>query len=231
MRRTLPFILSAALLAACNPTSPVVGGASTGDVRFVNLVVDAPTIDVRALGVDEITALPFGEVSAVVPVNVAATSFETRNTSDGFVIGTDSVNLDPGVAYTYYALGKLTSFKPVLATDGTTFADSGTYKVRFVHGISTRTGPLDLYVTGVNDTITSLTPLISGTTLGTASAYFVADTAFRRVRLTITGLKTVLFDTTFATAIPDSTVLTLVATDQQGGAEPIRLQGVVDRAP
>ena len=100
-----------------------------------------------------------------------------------------------------------------------------------IHGVGAQSlQGLDFYLSRTTDSLVDLVPLAPSVAYGAQSAYLPADTAFRRLRLTLTGQTTVLIDTTFA-AIADSSVITLVASDKQGGGPPIRLQVVVDKAP
>lgn len=231
MRRIVPFLFLAAL-AGCDPTGNVQVGSSRANVRVVNLVVDAPAIDIRALGVNEVTGVAFGTEADSVSISLLAPTLQVLRTSDALVLGTDSVDLHDGIDYTFFALGKITGFKPWLAIDDSTFADSGSFKVRFVHGIGVRSAVgLDLYLSLPSDSLADISPLIPAIQFGTASSYAQADTAFRRLRLTVAGQKVAVFDTTFATVIPDSTVLTFAGSDQQGGGGAVRLQTLIDKVP
>lgn len=231
MRRIVPLVLAAAAATACDPTGNIPSSPPTADVRFINLVEDAPTIDVLTDGLVRLSAVPFGSAGENVSINTADRLLEIRNSADNSSLRVDTIALNP-VSYTYYALGKITGYQRQILADGTVPADSGKIRFRFVHGIVSRsTVSLDLYLSLASDSLTAISPTLSATPYGSASGYVQADTGRRRLRLTVASQKTAIFDTTFATAIPDSTVLTIVGSDQSGGALPIRLQYVVDRAP
>ena len=232
MRRIVPAGLLLVTLFACDPTGNLPPGSATADIRVANLVVDVPSIDVVASGGSHINGTAFGEVSAAQPLSSTITSLEARNSSGGATLGT--VNVDPvtGRTYTFYALGKVAGFQGVLAQDDTGSATDSTYRLRFVHGLGLRVGQgLDVYLTTPAASLTGLTPNIANILFGVASNYAVADTGLRRIRVTVTGLSTIVFDTTFATHLADSTSFTFALTDSLGGGAPATLHLVTDKAP
>ena len=232
MRRIVTAGLLIASLASCDPTGNMPPGANTASVRLANLVVDVPSIDVVASGGARFDGIAFGAVTDAEAINTLTTSLETRNHSGGAVLGTESVSLVPDRAYTFYALGKLGAVQAVLAADDTGVPTDSTYRLRFVHGLGQRVGQgLDVYLTAPATSLTGLAPSISNTSFAAASAYVSADTAFRRVRVTVTGLTTVVFDTTFATPLADSSSFSFVVTDVVGGGAPATLHLVTDRTP
>ena len=232
MRRIVTAGLLIASLASCDPTGNIPPGANTADVRVANLVVDVPSIDVVTSGGTSVNGTPFGVVADAEAINTLTTSLETRDHGDGTVLGTESVDLIPGRTYTFYALGKLGGFEAVLAADDTGPLSGSTYRLRFVHGLGQHLGQgLDVYLTAPGTSLTGLAPSISNTAFGAASAYVSADTAFRRVRVALTGLPTIVFDTTFATPLADSGSFSFVVTDAAGGGLPATLHLVTDRTP
>ena len=232
MRRIVPAGLLLAAMISCDPTGNIPPGSPTADIRVANLVVDVPSIDVVANGGASINATAFGTVSATEALSSTITSLETRNHSGGAVLGTESVDPVTGRTYTFYALGKVAEFAAVLALDDTLRATDSTYRIRFVHGLGLRVGQgLDVYVTAPGTSLTGLTPSMTNTPFGAASNYVSADTGFRRIRVTVTGLTTVVFDTTFATHLADSTSFTFALTDAVGGGAPATLHLITDKAP
>jgi hypothetical protein len=232
MRRIVHAGLLLAALTSCDPTGEIPAGSPTADIRVVNLVVDVPSIDVVASGGSHILGTAFGEVSAVAAIGSSNTSFETRVTGSGAVLGTTNVDLVTGQAFTFYALGKAAGFDAVFAADDIGSATDSTYRIRFVHGLGLRIGEgLDVYLTDPAASLSGLTPTLTNARFAAASAYISADTSLRRIRVTPTGLPTVVFDTTFATHLADSTSFTFVLTDAAGGGEPATMHLVTDKGP
>lgn len=232
MRRIVTAGLLLTAVSACDPTGNIPPGANTANIRVANLVVDVPSIDVVSSGGARLNGVAFGVVADPETFNSTTTAFQTRNHSGGAVLGTEAVDLVTNRTYTFYALGQAAGFQAVLATDDTISATDSTYRIRFVHGLGLRVGQgLDVYVTAPATSLSGLAPSITNTPFGAASSYVAADTAFRRVRVTVTGLTTIVFDTTFATSLADSTSFSFVLTDVVGGGAPATLHLVTDKAP
>lgn len=229
---TSPAVLAALALAACDPTGNTSISTSSVGVRLADFVVDAPALNLTTGGVLIHGNIAFGQLSGYKLVGVDDSVFVVRRTSDAFLVGTDTFHLIEGRKYTYYALGEVTGFKPRLAVDDTIFAVAGATKIRFIHGVGARAlQALDFYVSLTSDSIVDISPLVPALAYGSASPYLSADTGFRRMRITLAGQTTAIFDTTFTTPSTDSAVVTIVATDKQGGGAPVRVQRVVDRTP
>lgn len=224
-------VLAALALGACDPTGNTNISSDAANVRLANFLVDTPAVTLSARGLPLHINTPFGQPTIYKLVSTNEKELTLTRTSDAFAIGADSVNLILGRHYTYYALGIASAFKSKLAIDDTVFATAGNVKVRFLHGVRARlANGIDLYVSLPGDSLDLLTPIVPSLAYGSASPYIIVDTSLTRVRLTLTGQLTTIFDSTF-TASADSTVVTLVATDKTGGGAPVRLQVVVDKAP
>ncbi|MEO6068834.1 MAG: DUF4397 domain-containing protein [Gemmatimonadales bacterium] len=224
-------LIALVALAACDPTGNVNITADAANVRLANFVVDATGLTSTVDGLAIHTNIAFGGVGSYQLISVDDSVIVIRQTSDGFLAATDTVLIVNGRHYTFYALGVLSSLRPRFTTDDTVFATAGNIKVRVIHGVGAQSFQgLDFYLSLTSDSLVDLVPLAPSVAYGAQSAYLPADTAFRRLRLTPTGQTTVLVDTTFA-AFADSSVITLVASDKQGGGPPIRLQVVIDKAP
>ena len=233
MRRTSLLASAAVLLTmACDPTGNVGPSAPSTKFRFTNTVADATGLTVKENGVSIVSGVTFGAVSSSQSISADSSILEIRRNSDDFLLGTDTLVAVSGKKYTMYGLGTVGNFISLILVDDTVFADSGAFKVRFVHGVDDQDGfGLDLYVTAPATDITSITPQVASLQYGAASNYFQNDTSFRRLRVTLAGQTTVLLDTTFSAFFPDSQVVTVVASDKANGGPPPKFTVVVDRAP
>jgi hypothetical protein len=233
MRRTSLLASAAVLLTvACDPTGNVGPSAPATRFRFMNAVVDATALAVREDGVVLASGVSFGNVSGAQSITADSSILQVSRSSDNFLLGLDTLVAVSGRMYTMYGVGTVGNFKSLIVVDDTTFADSGFFKVRFVHGVEDESGfGLDLYVTAPSTDITGITPQIASLSYGAVSSYFANDTAARRLRVTRAGQTTVILDTTFIGAFPDSQVVTVVASEKAGGGPPFRFTAVVDRAP
>ena len=232
MRRIVPCLALLGVVAACDPTGNTSITSESASIRVANLVSDAPSISVSASGSNAGSGVAFGAVSNARLVNIDDNAFVSTRTSDNFVMGTDTVIMTTGRHYTFYVLGTASQHAAKFAQDDTTFGTAGSFKLRFVHGSQTNSvSGLDLYVSGVSDTLANIDPVVPSLAYAAASPYIPTDTAKRRIRVTQVGQTTTLLDTTLTTAFADSTNITLVVSDKSGGGAPMRLGIVVDKAP
>ena len=233
MRRTTLLASAAVLLAtACDPTGIVQPASPSAKFRFVNAVVDATGLVVRKEGVIVASGITFGSVSTSTSLPADSNILVVSRNSDEQLLGSDTLIATNGRKYTMFGLGTVSNFKSVIAPDDTIFADSGKFKVRFVHGINDESGfGLDLYVTPSATDISSVTPQVASLQYGAISNYFQNDTSARRLRVTRAGLTTILLDTTFAATFADSQVVTVVASDKANGGPPPKFTVVIDRLP
>jgi len=233
MRRT-PLLASAAVIltVACDPTGNVGPSSPSTKFRFANAVADATGLAVKENGVSVVSNVTFGSVSSSQSISPESSILEIRRNSDDFLLGTDTLVAASGKKYTMYGLGIVGNFRSLILVDDTVFADSGKFKVRFVHGVDDQDAfGLDLYVTASATDISGVTPQVASLSFGAASNYFQNDTSSRRLRVTRAGQTTVIFDTTFSATFPDSQVVTVVASDKANGGPPPKFTVVIDRAP
>lgn len=232
MRRIVPSLALLGVVAACDPTGNTNITSESARVRVANLVSDAPSVSVSANGNTVGSGVAFGAVSTAQLVRIDDREFISTRASDNFVMGADSVTMTTGRRYTFYVLGTASQHAAKFAQDDTTFGTAGLFKLRFVHGSQTNAlSGLDLYVSGVSDTLANIDPVVPSLAYAAASPYIPTDTAKRRIRVTQVGQTTVLLDTTLTTAIADSTNVTLVVSDKQGGGTPMRLGIIIDKEP
>lgn len=232
-RHHLVALVAALAIGACDPTGNTNISSDAANVRLANFLTDTPLVTLSAGVVPVQSNIAFGAPSIYKLVSTNTQELAVKRSTDATPIGADSVNLILGRHYTYYVLGITTAAKTKFATDDTVFAAAGKVKIRFLHGIKAQsTKGIDLYVSLPGDTsLALLTPIVPSLAYGSASAYVPVDTSLRRVRLTLTGLTSTIFDSTFAAGINDSSVVTIVATDKIGGGAPVRVQVVTDKAP
>lgn len=234
MRRIVPLALALALIgvASCDPTGNTDFSSAAANVRLVNLVTDVPALNLSADGVGIATGILFGVPSSYRSLRVNDSILVFTRQNDAAAVATDTVALVDDRRYTYYAIGAIADFRPRLVIDDTIFAAPGNFKVRIVNALGTHAASdLDFYASLPSDSLADILPTMASLGYGAASPYFATATTFRRFRLTLAGQTTAIFDTTLATAIADSSVVTLVASDKPGGGTPFRFLVLTDKAP
>ena len=233
-RHHLVALAAALALGACDPTGNTTGPGTGADVRLANFLTDGTSLNMTVAGAPVQSNITFGTLGAYQQTDVGVQQMDVTRASDALALGSDSLNLVEGRRYTFYAFGIASDFKSKIVTDDTVLATAGNFKIRLLHGIRAQSANgVDLYVSLPGDTsLALLTPIVPDLAYGGASAYVPVSTTLTRLRLTLAGQTTPLVDTTFASAVPDGTVLTVVASDKLGGIPtPVRVQAVVDQAP
>lgn len=186
---TLPLLLATtAAFTGCSDTP-----TNFGDVRVVHASAMAPNVDVK-FGVDyPASNLAFGNSSPYIaipsgqslPVAIYAAG------SDTTAVLSATSNLVTNSDVTVFALGQLAHLTPVIYTEDPTVdaaTPTGTNtKIRVVHG-SYVAGPVDVYVTAPNTTLTaSTTPTLSNFTFGTITKYLTVPAGSYEVQVTPHG--------------------------------------------
>lgn len=220
-------LFSAASLALLLGMSLMPASAQTARVRVVHASVDAPGVDILVDGNVAFQNLRFKDYTNYTPVpagmrmisiNVAGTS--TTALSLPFTLA-------DGVAYTFYAFGKLSnSTLTIIGTgDELTAPAMDSTKVRVVHGASTAPA-VDIFVTAPFAALPT-TPLLSGVPFTLSSPYLTVPQGDYQARVTPTGTRTVAIDSR-RVRLAGGSVRTIVAVDgaQTGTFELIVLNDV-----
>jgi Domain of unknown function (DUF4397) len=201
-QRSFSFILVAlfcGLLSACG------GGDSQTRIRFVNAIVDSAPID-ASLDSRLIGSFSFRQTSADFALNDGVIALKLAQANNSTAFFTNSTNYDKGKRYTQVALGKLSSGQPNGAPAGTTLltiidsnnsASASNFKLRFAHA-APDLATLDVYVTPDGKDFASDTARFTLAFKGVAPANsnnaFELSNGKYRLRLTLSGTKTVVFD-------------------------------------
>jgi Domain of unknown function (DUF4397) len=192
----LAAILFCSFLAACGGS-----GDSQTRIRFVNAIVDSAPID-TSLDNRLIGSFSFRQVSADFALNDGVLGLKLAQANNSTAFFTNSTNYDKGKRYTQVAIGKLSSGAPTGTTlltiiDSNNSATSGNFKLRFAHAASDL-ATLDVYITPDGKEFLTDSARFSLAFKGVAPAN--ANNALElsngkyRLRLTLTGTKTVVFD-------------------------------------
>ncbi|HEY9104618.1 DUF4397 domain-containing protein [Chitinimonas sp.] len=195
-------------LAGCN-------GLKSGDdsihanLRFVNLMTDQATVSVLLDDATQLSSLPF-EQSSSYQDNAWAASYTIKiNNASNALLGSFTLAPAQKSHTTTYLYGSAVGMKYASFTDEAYTVSSGKFVVRTLLAADNLSG-FDLYVTGASDDLSNLTPTVYAYAAGSMSAYS-SETASGsyRVRLTLSGTKTVVFDTTMTFDSATATTLVL----------------------
>jgi hypothetical protein len=230
MRRSLVCLSLALTLTAT-------AGCGNGDllqptelsaIRVYNASPDAPPVNILFRNGQIAQSLAYGFGRLYVYLAAGSASLGVQN-SVGDILLDYPVTLAGGSSYTFAITGSVSALEPVLLTDDTTAAPTGSFKVRLVH--LAPLGPaMDLFVTAQGADLSTATPVATGIGFKQASAYVTAPPGSVQLRLTQTGTTTVLRDVgTFTLSSGQGVTLFLIGNaGAGGGGAPYNSQLVAD---
>jgi hypothetical protein len=183
------------LLSACG------GGDSQTRIRIVNAIVDSAPVDTSLDG-RLIGSFSFRQASADFAVNDGVIALKLAQANNSTAFFTNSTNYDKGKRYTQVAIGKLSSGLPtgtelLTIIDSNNNAGTSNFKLRFAHA-APDLATLDVYVTpdgrDFGTDTARLTLAFKGVVPANANNALELSNGKYRLRLTLTGTKTVVFD-------------------------------------
>ncbi|HET7600544.1 MAG TPA: DUF4397 domain-containing protein [Gemmatimonadales bacterium] len=191
--RVLRVLLAISLALGCSNDNSGPNPADTTALRFLHASPDSPAFDTYIAGSLAVQALPYRAASSFLLLNPGAPPIQVRTSGTVNLLLETTPDLSAGTVYTLAVVGTAAALEPLLLTEDTTSAASGTIKIRMVH--LAPLGPaMDLYVTGASDDIAALAPTIAGVTYKSASTYANPASGTVRLRVTEAGTKNVLVD-------------------------------------
>ncbi|MFN3713742.1 MAG: DUF4397 domain-containing protein [Alcanivoracaceae bacterium] len=226
-------ILSASLLAACGGSS----SSPSAELRVVHASGNAPAVNLNVNGAPfaAIQGLEFGEATSRLRLRPAVYTVSV----DGILPGDDvtevveavDLDLERDRIYSVVAVGNVggagvAEFRPIVIDTPRTAVPSSSVRVQVVHasaqvelGVG---GGVSVYVTGVEDSIDDMAPLVSFN-LGDATDAITVLAGEYRIRITPEGAPgTVLFDSG-AVTLPGGADLMVLAVDNFGPGGAARL--------
>jgi hypothetical protein len=201
-------------IAAC-------GGSSSDGRAFVKVAhisPDAPAVDVLVDGAVVLSFVSYLESSGYLEVSDGVRNFLVNAAGTETSVINADVELADGAYYSVFAVNLLGAIEPLVLVDDLTLPEPGFVKVRIVHAAPSAP-TVDIYVTGVDDDISTLEPTLSSVPFKADSGYLSIPAGTYRVRVTIEGTKTVAIDTG-ALALEGGTISTAAAIDATGGGAP-----------
>ena len=194
MRRSLVCLslaLSLTATAGCG-NGGLLQPSELSAIRLYNASPDAPPVNILFRNGEIAKSLAYGFGRLYVYLAAGSASLDVQN-AVGDILLDYPVTLAGGSSYTFAITGSVSALQPLLLTDDTTAAPTGSFKVRLVH--LAPLGPaMDLFVTAPNADLTTVTPVATGVGFKQASAYVTAPAGTVQFRLTQSGTTTVLSD-------------------------------------
>ncbi len=220
MIRILPSAV-AGLVLSCAAIAQV--PSNTAWVRVVHASADAPAVDVLANGNLVFQSIAFKGFTEYTPVPPGTYTFSVNlSGTSTTVLSTGPTPLQGGMAYTFFAIGKVAAgtLSIMGAGDDVTTAGAGMAKIRVVHGASTAPA-VDVFATTPYAPLPAM-PALSRVPFPYAGDYLAVPAGVYQARVTPTGTKTVAIDSG-RLPLTGNTVRTVIALDPKTPGGPFEL--------
>jgi hypothetical protein len=184
------------VLAGCGKSG---NNSSSAQLRILNAFSEAAALNVSVASKAIATGLPFQGVTQYASVDSGTPLFTVGVTGAATTLINTMINVTSGANYTYIIFGPLTGVGALLSNDAFNDPGSGFFSVRVVNaapGLSA----VDVYLTAPGADITSSAPSLGNIAYGVTSVFSpIATSASFEIRVTPTGTKDVIFDSTAKT--------------------------------
>jgi hypothetical protein len=207
--------LAAALVAGCGGGSG--DGSGTASLRVVNASPGYGLLDFYVDGSVALSSVAANTGSSYIDVS-SGTSHTTAFTRSGSTTTVQSQDrtLSANTSYTLVAYGWEGSLKTFQLTEDQSAPSSGQAMLRTVN-TAPDAGPLDVYVTGVTDSLDDVSPVNGSVAGNSLSSYSTLTQGTYRIRVTAAGSKTDVRLDIPSVTLSDQEVASLVVTPTSGG--------------
>jgi hypothetical protein len=230
--RLLTLVAGVLAISACsdsdNDDQSAVPPPAQAQMRITHASPDAPKVNVYVDGALALEGVDYKQSSGIITRAAGAVEIEVRGLladgSETSVIGPAQLELAENTRTDVVAINTLAAIEPTLITDDDTAAVSGV-EVRVLHA-APAVANVDIYVTGPDDDIASVTPVKAGFGDAAGPLALEPETNYR-VRITPENSATVVYDSG-TLSFPAGTDLLLVAVENTTGigSNPVNLLAV-----
>jgi Domain of unknown function (DUF4397) len=196
VRQAARLAATAAVAATLSGCQAIISNPPLTQVRVIDASPDAPGLDIYQGGSALAYNLGFGTVTSYVPLSPGIYSLSADSAGTKQVLTSSKATLAASAQYTVLIGDVAASLQQFVLTDQSQAAPSGQITLRFIDQ-ATRVGAVDIYLVPANQTITSVTPLVSNVTFGANTGYLNIPTGAYTLVMLPTG--TVPINTTVAT--------------------------------
>ena len=194
-RRLLAAAASAPIvLAGCKVRTINYFPPTPADVRFVNLTVDSPGIDVRVGDATLFSGVVFEQVTPYAELDNEQTTFQLFPTALGVEVANVTISLAGKQFYTLLSYVSPAFTFALVAPDTSSNAGDGNFLIRIIN-VAASLPAFDIYITDpaipVDD---NLSPNVSNLQSGSSTVAIRLSTGVYSVRMTIAATKSVVYD-------------------------------------
>ena len=174
------------------------------NVRAINLIYDAATIDVTSNGDVVFPGVTTEQVTAYREFDAEQRGFALRVNGSTSDAGRRDYVLNGDERYTLVAYGTAAIPTTLIVPDLTSDPGSSNFRTRAINTVPTAAA-LDIYITAPNADITSLSPNINTLTYGSTGVFNNFTAGSYQIRVTNYGTKTIVYDSG-TVSLPGGTV-------------------------
>jgi len=209
-------------VAACGDSND-----DQGHVRLLNASPNSPTLHVAVDGEVSNQDVSFSGLSQYVPVESGSAQEISVNTSGTDVpVFTLATDVGRRTDYLLVAVGDISAVEPILLVTDRNPAPYNRARIRVVHAAPSASA-VDVYVTGVDQTVFDTAPVLEGISYKSATQYVETESGAYNVFVTAAGTKNIVVEAQnvfFATR----SVTTVAALDAPQGGSPFSLRFIAD---
>ncbi len=174
------------------------GGSSNGNaqLRILNAFSEAPALNVSVASTPVVSGLPFQGLTQYASVSSGTPLITVGVSGASTTLINTMYNVSPGTNYTFIVYGPLTGVGAILGNDAFNDPGNGFFSLRVVNA-APGSSAVDVYLTAPGADLASSAPSLINISYGVTSAFspIPIGTSFE-IRVTTTGTKDVLFDST-----------------------------------
>jgi len=214
-------ILGILALAACGNSDD-----KTAELRVVHASPDAPAVDVLVNNTRVLEGVAYQAASSYLPVDTGAQRIRVNAAGTDTTVIDVTPTLDKDVAYTAFAIDRLSSIEPLLTVDERDSAPKGNVNIRVIHGAPSAPA-VDVYVTSPDADLSSAEPVLKNVPFRAVSDYLQVPAGEYRARVTAAGKKQAVIDSG-ALELTSGLTATVIALDAPGSGSPFSLKVLKD---
>jgi hypothetical protein len=190
--------LAALCMASLVLTGCSKGGSNNGNaqLRILNAFSEAAALNVSVASTATATGLPFQGLTQYTSVSSGTPLITVGVSGATTTLINTMYNVTSGTNYTYVVFGSLTAVSSILGNDAFSDPGNGFFAMRVLNA-APGSSAVDVYLTAPGADLASSAPSLTNISYGVTSAFspLAIGTSFE-IRVTTTGTKDILFDST-----------------------------------
>ena len=229
LAKTISIAAIAALALGCEGTANgflVTGTTGTSQVRLVNALTSSTAVNFAIDGQVVASGIVFGGASPYVSVSAGSHRLQAIASGTGTSLVDFTRDVPATGAFSMIPAPGLSQFGALFVADDPTPV-AGQAKFRVIH-VAAAPGPIAVYITPPNASLSSATPVVPALTSGSASPSFTMPPGTYSIRITSAGSPSTILVETGSLPANAGIVRTLLVTDAPGGGLPTTLSIIAD---